>query len=107
MVFDLDVDQIDIESAFLEGQLKPSEYMYMKSPQGFGLKPTECVMIKKGMYGLKNTGRIYYYTMRDYLCSSKGGFKVCPTDQCLFYKQGKRNIVMIICWVVVYSSSIL
>ena len=99
IVFDLDVDQIDIESAFLEGQLKPSEYMYMKAPQGFGLKATECVMIKKGMYGLKNTGRIYYYTMRDYLCSTKGGFKVCPTDQCLFYKQGKHNIVMIICWV--------
>ena len=37
IVFDLDVDQIDIESAFLEGQLKPSEYMYMKAPQGFGL----------------------------------------------------------------------
>ena len=95
-MFDLDVDQIDIENAFLEGVLKPDEIMYMKAPQGFGLRKDQCVKIKKGMYGLKNTGRIYYYTMRDHLCSEEGGFKVCPTDQGLFYKQGNHNIILMI-----------
>ena len=96
IIFDLDVDQIDIENAFLEGELKPDEIMYMKAPQGFGLHKQQCVKIKKGMYGLKNTGRIYYFTMRDHLCSPEGGFKVCPTDQGLFYKHGKRHIILII-----------
>ena len=96
ILFDLDVDQIDIENAFLEGVLKPDEVMYMKAPQGFGLNKDQCVKIKKGMYGLKNTGRIYYFTMHDHLCSKEGGFKVCPTDQGLFYKQGKHNIILMI-----------
>ena len=68
----------------------------MKAPQGFGLRKQQCVKIKQGMYGLKNTGRIYYFTMRDHLCSPEGGFKVCPTDQGLFYKNGKRKIILII-----------
>ena len=31
MVYDLQVDQIDVETAFLEGELKPSEYIYEMS----------------------------------------------------------------------------
>ena len=44
LVLKLDVDQIDVETAFLEGDLKPSEYVYMKCPQGLGLKEDECIV---------------------------------------------------------------
>ena len=99
MIFDLDVDQIDTENAFLEGELDPEEYVCMKAPQGLNIEKGNCLLIKKGMYGLKQVARIYYYTVRNYLCSDRVGFRVCPSDQCLFYKMGKRNIILVIVWV--------
>ena len=99
MVFDLDVDQMDIESAFLEGILEPKEYVYMRTPQGFNIGEGKCLLIQRGMYGLKQVARTYYYTVKNYLCSEEVGFKACPSDECLFYKMGKRNIILIIVWV--------
>ena len=59
LVLRLDVDQIDVKTAFLEGDLKPSEYVYMKCPQGLGLMEDECLEIQKGMYGLVQSARIF------------------------------------------------
>ena len=34
LILDLDIDQMDVETAFLEGILSPNEYMYMLNPEG-------------------------------------------------------------------------
>ena len=44
---ELDIDQIDVETAFLEEELEPSEYVYMKKPSGMSLKEDECLEIMK------------------------------------------------------------
>ena len=35
--------QFDVETAFLEGRLEPSEYMYMKCPEGMVMESDECL----------------------------------------------------------------
>ena len=34
VVHDTDIDQVDVETAFFERKLKPSEYQYMRCPEG-------------------------------------------------------------------------
>ena len=38
IVNDLSVNQIDVETAFLEGELKENEYIYLKCPDGMELE---------------------------------------------------------------------
>ena len=95
----LDIDQMDVETAFLEGELKPDEYQYMKCPEGLELKSDECLEIKRGMYGLVQSSRIFWIRMTNHLTSDKVGFAKSLSDQCLFYKQRKKGsyYLIIIC----------
>ena len=69
LVLRLDVDQINVETAFLEGELKENEYVYMSRPDGMDLRDDECLEIRKGMYGLVQAARIYWMKMCQYLTS--------------------------------------
>jgi hypothetical protein len=52
------VTQIDISSAFLHGELE--EDIYMEFPPGYpGKNPGTCLKLEKGIYGLKQAGRIW------------------------------------------------
>ena len=74
LVCKLNIDQMDVETAFLEGFLSPNEYIYMKCPEGMTLKYDECIEIRKGMYGLVQSARILWKRISNYLCSEKMGF---------------------------------
>ena len=43
IAMELDVDQMDVETAFLEGVLDEDEYMYMKCPPGMDLDDSKCL----------------------------------------------------------------
>ena len=69
IILDLDIDQVDVETAFLEGNLDPSEYVYMNCPEGLYLEPNQCLEIRKGLYGLMQSARIFYMSFSDHLTS--------------------------------------
>ena len=52
LVLGLDVDQIDVETAFLEGELDEKERVYLKCPPGMDLGEDECLEVMKGLYCL-------------------------------------------------------
>ena len=52
IVLELDIEQMDVEPAFLEGILDSSEYVYMHCPDGMHLPVEECLKVRKGLYGL-------------------------------------------------------
>ena len=79
----LNVNQIDVETAFLEGVLPEGEYVYMTCPEGMYLEEDECLEIRKGMYGLVQASRVYWMKM----CMSlveEVDFHQSKQDQCLF-----------------------
>ena len=103
---DLKMTHLDFKSAFLQGDLDVP--LFMEQPEG--LKELmaskgesigeDCVLrLKKGIYGLKQAGRIWYKSMASGLMAL--GFTRSPSDTCLFYilNEDKSDIIIITTWV--------
>lgn len=68
---DLDLQQMDVCTAFLYGAL--DEELYMHRPEGYEdlAHPYKVLKLLKCIYGLKQSGRVWYITMHLYLLSIK------------------------------------
>ena len=64
---DLEVHQMDVQTAFLNGELQ--EEIYMNQPEGFMQKGKENLVCKlnKSLYGLKQSSRCWFKTMDTFL----------------------------------------
>ena len=59
MILNLKARIIDVETAFLHGEL--DEEIFMESPEGLGHnKDEDCVKLEKAMYGLVQGARQYF-----------------------------------------------
>ena len=86
---------IDIETAFLHGDLK--ETIFMEIPKGMEANKDECLILKRTIYGLVQSAREFYNKL---VLSLKGcGFKGSPVDPCLWIKHSKFGIVMVAVYV--------
>ena len=70
---------VDVETAFLYGEL--DEDIYMNAPEGFGFGPEDCVKLEKSCYGLVQAARQYFQFFVKIL--TKIGFKGGFADPCL------------------------
>lgn len=90
---DLDLYQMDVTTAYLNGTLQ--DEIYMEIPSGLDENKTEKVCkLKKGLYGLKQSARIWYATIKKEL--EKLEFKMIDSSPCVFLYD-KNHIYMIIC----------
>lgn len=91
------VRQIDVKSAFLNGDLE--EEIYMKQPEGYtDRKDSEKVCrLKKSLYGLKQAARSWNQKLTAIL--SQIGFKQSDEDECLFVMEGRSSIIYLCCHV--------
>ncbi|KAI3821171.1 hypothetical protein L1987_08729 [Smallanthus sonchifolius] len=99
----LDMRLMDVVTAYLYGSLDTE--IYMKLPAGFKL-PESCksssrehlaVKLNKSLYGLKQSGRMWYNRLSEYLL--KEGYKndsICP---CIFIKRSESDFVIIAVYV--------
>ena len=83
-IHDLEVHQMDVKTAFLNGQL--DHEIYMDQPVGFEdpTKPDFICKLNKSIYGLKQSARCWNLTITQYLTSD--GYIQCAADDCLFTK---------------------
>ncbi len=94
---DLELHQVDIKGAYLNGKLTDKEIIYMRQPPGYpepGSHPGQVCRLVKTLYGLKQSGRRWYQRLVEILVE-KLGFKQCDVDQAVFYKQEGRNLTVI------------
>ncbi|KAA1072195.1 hypothetical protein PGT21_050324 [Puccinia graminis f. sp. tritici] len=79
---DLDVHQMDVKCAFLNG--KPDCDVFIKPPEGVQvkLKPGEGLKLNKSLYGLKQSPRMWHNTLVEFFKSID--FEPTLSDPCLF-----------------------
>ncbi|WVZ83632.1 hypothetical protein U9M48_030760 [Paspalum notatum var. saurae] len=68
--YDLELHQMDVKTAFLNGDLL--ENIYMAQPEGFVVKSTEHMgcRLKKSIYGLKQSSRQWYLKFDEMFCGA-------------------------------------
>ena len=86
----------DVETAFLLGDL--DEEIYMDCPKGMDHEDDECLLLKKTIYGLVQSARQYFKKFSDVLVT-KMGFRQCASDPCMFMRENKNGVVIILCYV--------
>jgi transposase InsO family protein len=86
-VHDLEVDQLDVKTAFLYGELQ--EDIYTELPPGFQDQSGTVWKLRKSVYGLKQAPRVWYEKLATEL--SKVQFVSSSTEPGLFVKEGSDH----------------
>jgi hypothetical protein len=91
------VYQMDVKSAFLNGDLE--EEVYMEKPKGFSLtdNPNYVYKLKKALYELKQAPRAWYYGLEKNL--QEKGFKKGIVDSNLYVKSEGDNLLVVLVYV--------
>ena len=102
MVEKLDSLVMDVETAFLYGDIE--EEIFMKSPVQMeeidpGSSPEDCYQLKKGIYGLCQAARQFWKKFVDTIKKESFGFQVSPADPCMLFKENELGICVIIMYV--------
>ena len=95
MVLKLKSRIIDIETAFLNGELE--EEIYMDVPEGMEAEPDECLLLLKSLYGLVQSARQFFSKFREVLL--RLGFSQSRSDPCLFSKQINGSLLLVAIYV--------
>ena len=95
--YDLELHQMDVKTAFLNGSLE--EEVYMDQPEGFSTKGKEHMVckLKKSIYGLKQASRQWYLKFNDTITSF--GFTENTVDRCIYLKVSGSKFIFLILYV--------
>jgi Reverse transcriptase (RNA-dependent DNA polymerase)/gag-polypeptide of LTR copia-type/Zinc knuckle len=80
LVWDMTSTVVDIETAFLHGDL--DEEIYMDVPMGLSTEPNKKLLLRKTIYGLVQSARKFYKKLIDVL--KVIGFEGSKSDPCLW-----------------------
>nr|GEZ64615.1 retrovirus-related Pol polyprotein from transposon TNT 1-94 [Tanacetum cinerariifolium] len=85
--------QMDVKTAFLNGELK--EEVYVSQPEGFvdPDHPTHVYRLKKALYGLKQAPRAWYDTLSRFLLDND--FSKGAVDPTLFIQKTGKHILLV------------
>nr|GFC48862.1 retrovirus-related Pol polyprotein from transposon TNT 1-94 [Tanacetum cinerariifolium] len=86
------VYQMDVKSAFLNGNLR--EEVYVSQPDGFvdSDNPNHVYKLKKALYGLKQALRAWYDMLSSFLLSQD--FSKGPVDPTLFIRRNGNDLLL-------------
>jgi histone deacetylase 1/2 len=92
-VLDYEIHQMDVKTAFLNGEI--DKEIYMEQPPGYAKKGEETFvcLLQKSLYGLKQAPRIWNKLLTNKL--KLLGFRQLYSDNCVFirFKEGTLQIV--------------
>jgi hypothetical protein len=92
---DLELHQMDVKTAFLNGDLE--EEVYMKQPEGFDDNSQKACKLRKSIYGLKQASRQWYIKFHKVITSY--GFIENLVDQCIYLKVSGSKVIFLVLYV--------
>jgi hypothetical protein len=98
--YDLELDQMDVSTAYLNGVLEDS--IYVSPPEGTEIPEGHCWRLKKSLYGLKDAGRTWNRTL-DAKLQALGACRL-DAETCLYVFKGAKGDI---CYLVVYVDDLL
>ena len=95
--FDLHLHQMDVKTAFLNGDLE--EEIYMTQPEGFIQESEKNLVCKlsKSIYGLKQASRQWYLKFNKVIKAY--GFIENALDECIYMKTSGRHFIILVLYV--------
>ncbi|KAL0410471.1 UNVERIFIED_CONTAM: Retrovirus-related Pol polyprotein from transposon TNT 1-94 [Sesamum latifolium] len=93
--FDLELYQMDVKTAFLNGDLE--DKVYMSQPEGFSHDSDLVCKLKKSIYGLKQASRQWYIKFHNVVSSF--GSKENIVDQCIYLKVSGSKYIFLVLYV--------
>ena len=96
-LYNLEIHQMDVKTAFLNGDL--DEDIYMEQPKGFIVPSQEkkvCRLVKS-LYGLKQAPKQWHENFDRVVLSD--GFKINECDKCIYMKNTDKGYVIICLYV--------
>ena len=102
MVENLDSLVVDVETAFLYGEI--DEEIFMKSPVRMeeidpGSSSEDCYQLLKGIYGLCQAPRQFWKKFVNTTKQEPFGFQVHPADSCMLFMENELGVCIIIMYV--------
>jgi hypothetical protein len=91
VLFHMDVDHLDVKTAFINADLEEVVYMYTH-PEMNAPKNTMCRLLKS-LYGLKQAPRNWNKLLNEFILSL--GFKRCLQDTCLYVMMRGGYVVLL------------
>ena len=92
---------VDIDNAFLNGDLEHE--IYMKITERYdevinpGVDKEDCLILQKAIYGLVQAARQFWKKIVDKM--QEGGFKLSEADPCMLYKEDEKGVCIIIIYI--------
>ena len=88
--FNMELQQMDVKTAFLHGLL--DETIYMDKPEGFVDKknPQKVCLLKRSLYGLKQSPRQWNRRFDDFVRAQ--GYTRSEYDQCVYFKKNSLGV---------------
>ncbi|GJY96432.1 retrovirus-related pol polyprotein from transposon TNT 1-94 [Tanacetum coccineum] len=96
--YDLHLEQLDVKTAFLHGNLE--EEIYMLQPEGFKQKGKENLVcrLNKSLYGLKQAPRCWYKRFDSFIRSLE--YNRLHADPCAYFKRfGNNDFIILLLYV--------
>ena len=93
--FDLELHQMDVKTAVLNGDI--DETIYMVQPKNFVLGDTKKMVcqLKKSIYGLKQASCRWYYKFHQVIILF--GFEMNMVDDCIYHNfSGSKHIYLVL-----------
>uniref|UniRef100_A0A2N9FDK1 Integrase catalytic domain-containing protein n=1 Tax=Fagus sylvatica TaxID=28930 RepID=A0A2N9FDK1_FAGSY len=94
---DLELHQMDVKTAFLNGEL--DEEIFMDQPIGFVVKGQErkVCRLNRSLYGLKQSSRQWYKRFYQEVISN--GFLMIEEDHCVYVKRSEGSFIILLLYV--------
>lgn len=88
-IYDYEIEQMDIVSAYLISKLE--DELYLETPEGVSIPEGKVLRLNKSIPGLKQSGRVWNKTIDKFF--EEYGLYAIPADPCVFVTKDKRLIV--------------